>query len=207
LVFDEVITGFRVARGGVTETSGVVPDLWCFGKVIGGGLPVGAFGGRRSTMESLAPTGPVYQAGTLAGNPLATAAGSAALEQLTPDAYDVLSERVARFAAGLARVFDQARVPAQVPVVGPLMGLFFSADPVTDYEGARAAAAGGRYATFFHAMLARGVALAPGPYEAVFPSLAHGEDDFARTLEAAAEAAAELARSTARSGAEGRPAR
>jgi glutamate-1-semialdehyde 2,1-aminomutase len=194
LVFDEVITGFRVAPGGVTETSGVVPDLWCFGKVIGGGLPVGAFGGRRSTMEALAPTGPVYQAGTLAGNPLATAAGLAALEQLTPESYDVLSERVARFAIGLARVLDQAGVPAQVPVVGPLMGLFFSADPVTDYEGARAAAAGGWYASFFHALLERGVALAPGPYEAVFPSLAHSEEDFARTLEAAAEAAAELPR-------------
>ncbi|HEY3701666.1 MAG TPA: glutamate-1-semialdehyde 2,1-aminomutase, partial [Acidimicrobiales bacterium] len=99
LVFDEVITGFRVASGGVTETSGVVPDLWCFGKVIGGGLPVGAFGGGRSIMEMLAPLGPVYQAGTLAGNPLATAAGLAALELLTPAAYDALSERVARFAA------------------------------------------------------------------------------------------------------------
>jgi glutamate-1-semialdehyde 2,1-aminomutase len=193
-VFDEVITGFRVARGGVTETSGVVPDLWCFGKVIGGGLPVGAFGGRRSVMEVLAPIGPVYQAGTLAGNPLATAAGLAALELLTPAAYTALSERVARFAAGLVEAFDHAGVPAQVPVVGPLMGLFFRADPVTDYEGAQAASAGGQYARFFHAMLARGVALAPGPYEAIFPSLAHTEEDLAVTLEAAAEAAAELAR-------------
>jgi glutamate-1-semialdehyde 2,1-aminomutase len=194
LVFDEVITGFRVARGGVTETSGVVPDLWCFGKVIGGGLPVGAFGGRRSTMEVLAPLGPVYQAGTLAGNPLATAAGLAALELLTPAAYEILSGRVARFAAGLAAAFHQAGVPAQVPVVGPLMGLFFGAEPVTDYEGAQAAAAGGQYARFFHAMLARGVALAPGPYEAIFPSLAHTEEDLAVTVEAAAGAAAELAR-------------
>ncbi|HWC39031.1 MAG TPA: glutamate-1-semialdehyde 2,1-aminomutase [Acidimicrobiales bacterium] len=193
LVFDEVITGFRVARGGATETSGVTPDLWCFGKVIGGGLPVGAFGGRRSIMEVLAPTGPVYQAGTLAGNPLATAAGLAALELLTPDAYDVLSARVARFAGGLADAFHQSGVQAQVPVVGPLMGLFFSADPVTDYASAQAAAAGGRYARFFHAVLARGVALAPGPYEAIFPSLAHGKEDFAHTLEAATEAAHELA--------------
>ena len=192
LVFDEVITGFRVAPGGVTETSGVTPDLWCFGKVIGGGLPVGAFGGGRSTMEVLAPTGPVYQAGTLAGNPLATAAGLAALEQLTSDTYEVLSARVARLAADLTRVFDHAGVDAQVPVVGPLMGLFFSADPVTDYESAQAAAAGGRYARFFHAMLARGVALAPGPYEAIFPSLAHSEEDLSNTLAAAAAAASEL---------------
>jgi glutamate-1-semialdehyde 2,1-aminomutase len=193
LVFDEVITGFRVARGGVTETSGVTPDLWCFGKVIGGGLPVGAFGGRRPIMEVLAPTGPVYQAGTLAGNPLATAAGLAALELLTPDAYEALSARVARLATDLARVFDHAGVVAQVPAVGPLMGLFFSADPVTDYEGAKAAAAGGRYARFFHSMLARGVALAPGPYEAIFPSLAHSEEDLSNTLAAAAAAASELA--------------
>ena len=193
LIFDEVITGFRVAPGGVTETSGVVPDLWCFGKVIGGGLPVGAFGGRRSTMEVLAPVGPVYQAGTLAGNPLATAAGVAALEQLTPDAYRVLSERVGRLSAGLAEAFRHAGVAAQVPVVGPLMGLFFRAEPVTDYVGAQAAAAGGQYARFFHAMLARGVALAPGPYEAMFPSLSHTDEDVAFTLEAAAEVAAELA--------------
>jgi glutamate-1-semialdehyde 2,1-aminomutase len=193
LVFDEVITGFRVARGGVTETSGVVPDLWCFGKVIGGGLPVGAFGGRRSTMEVLAPLGPVYQAGTLAGNPLATAAGLAALELLTPAAYDILAERVAGLAAGLVQAFEEAGVAAQVPVVGPLMGLFFGAQPVTDYEGAKASAADGQYARFFHAMLSRGVALAPGPYEAIFPSLAHSEEDFTRTLDAAAEAARELA--------------
>jgi glutamate-1-semialdehyde 2,1-aminomutase len=193
LIFDEVITGFRVAPGGVTETSGVVPDLWCFGKVIGGGLPVGAFAGRRETMEVLAPLGPVYQAGTLAGNPLATAAGLAALELLTPVSYDVLSERVAGFAGELSDVFAEAGVPARIPVVGPLMGLFFAPDPVTDYRAAQAAAAGGQYARFFHAMLARGVALAPGPYEAIFPSLAHSDEDFALTLEAAGEAAAELA--------------
>jgi glutamate-1-semialdehyde 2,1-aminomutase len=193
LIFDEVITGFRVASGGVTEMSGVVPDLWCFGKIIGGGLPVGAFGGGRPIMEELAPLGPVYQAGTLAGNPLATAAGLAALELLTPTAYDALSERVARFAAALARALEDGGVPARVPVVGPLMGLFFGAEPVTDYEEAQASASGGQYAPFFHAMLARGVALAPGPYEAIFPSLAHTEADLARTVEAAAEAAAELA--------------
>ncbi len=190
LVFDEVITGFRVAPGGVTETSGVVPDLWCFGKVIGGGLPVGAFGGRRSIMEELAPVGPVYQAGTLAGNPLATAAGLAALELLTPAAYHALSQRVARFASGLEGAFRAAGVAAQVPVVGPLMGLFFGADPVIDYDTAQSSAAGGGYARFFHAMLARGVTLAPGPYEAIFPSLAHTDEDFAFTLEQAGEAAA-----------------
>jgi glutamate-1-semialdehyde 2,1-aminomutase len=193
LVFDEVITGFRVARGGVTETSGVVPDLWCFGKVIGGGLPVGAFGGRSAAMEVLAPLGPVYQAGTLSGNPLATAAGLAVLGLLTPPAYEDLSERAAQLAAGLERSFRKAGVAAQVPVVGPLMGLFFGDQPVVDYEGAQASAAGGLYARFFHAMLARGVAFAPGPYEAIFPSLAHSEEDLDHTVKAAAEAAAELA--------------
>jgi glutamate-1-semialdehyde 2,1-aminomutase len=194
LVFDEVITGFRVARGGVTETSGVVPDLWCFGKVIGGGLPVGAFGGRRAAMEVLAPLGPVYQAGTLSGNPLATAAGLAALDLLTPRAYEDLSERVADLATRLEGSFREAGVAAQVPVVGPLMGLFFGDQPVVDYQGAQASAAGGLYARFFHAMLARGVALAPGPYEAIFPSLSHSDEDLDHTVKAATEAASELVR-------------
>ena len=144
-------------------------------------------------MEVLAPLGPVYQAGTLSGNPLATAAGLAVLELLTPPAYEDLSERAAHLAAGLERSFQKAAVAAQVPVVGPLMGLFFGDQPVVDYEGAQASAAGGLYARFFHAMLARGVAFAPGPYEAIFPSLAHSEEDLDHTVKAAAEAAAELA--------------
>jgi glutamate-1-semialdehyde 2,1-aminomutase len=192
LVFDEVITGFRVSPGGATETTGVVPDLWSFGKVIGGGLPVGAFGGRRQVMEVLAPLGPVYQAGTLSGNPLATAAGLAVLDALGPTDYAALSATAASLSAGLSAVMAEAGVAVQVPTVGPLVGLFFSGSPVTNYEEARRAVAGGTYAAFFHGMLERGVALAPGPYEAIFPSLAHAATDIDRTVEAAAEVASGL---------------
>ena len=173
LVFDEVITGFRVGRGGMSERSGVTPDLWCFGKVMGGGLPVGAFGGRRDVLSVLAPEGPVYQAGTLSGNPLATAAGLAVLETVSVADYDVLCRRAARLAEGLEAAISGAGIAVQVPVVGPLVGLFFGAEVVTDYASARATVAGGLYAAFFSAMLERGVALAPGPYEAMFPGLAH----------------------------------
>ncbi len=192
LVFDEVITGFRVGRGGASEWSGVCPDLWCFGKVIGGGLPLAAFGGRREVMEVLAPTGPVYQAGTLSGNPLATAAGLAVLGELGPEAYSILSATAAELASGLLAAAGRAGVPLQVPRVGPLLGLFFADEPVVDYEGARAAAAGDRYARFFRAMLERGVAFAPGAYEAVFPSLAHGPEELAHTMAAAEEALSSL---------------
>ncbi|MGH9064022.1 MAG: glutamate-1-semialdehyde 2,1-aminomutase [Acidimicrobiales bacterium] len=194
LVFDEVITGFRVGPGGASELTGVRPDLWCFGKVIGGGLPVGAFGGRRDVMEVLAPVGPVYQAGTLSGNPLATAAGLAVLERLGPLAYSELATRVDGLASGLAAAAAQVGIPLQVPRVGPLLGLFFAAEPVVDYEGAQAAAANGRYAVFFRALLDRGVALAPGAYEIAFPGLAHGAGEVERTLEAAGEALGEVAR-------------
>ena len=193
LIFDEVITGFRMGPGGVSTATGVRPDLWCFGKVIGGGLPVGAFGGRREVLEVLAPQGPVYQAGTLSGNPLATAAGLAVLETVGPADYDVLRRRAARLAEGLEQAITAAGVPVQVPAAGPLVGLFFSASPVTDAVAARAAAAGDRYARFFHAMLERGVALPPGPFEAMFPGLAHGDDHVDAVVGAAAEAAAELA--------------
>jgi glutamate-1-semialdehyde 2,1-aminomutase len=193
LVFDEVITGFRVGMGGASEWSGVRPDLWCFGKVIGGGLPLAAFGGRREVMGVLAPIGPVYQAGTLSGNPLATAAGLVVLGELGPEAYSTLSATAAELASGLAVAAGRAGVPLQVPRVGPLLGLFFSEEPVADYEGARAAAAGGRYTRFFRAMLDRGVAFAPSAYEAVFPSLAHGPEEIAQTLAAAEEALSSLA--------------
>ncbi len=189
LVFDEVITGFRLGRGGASEYTGVRPDLWCFGKVIGGGLPVGAFGGRREVMGVLAPLGPVYQAGTLSGNPLATAAGLAVLERLGPGEYAALSATAADLASGLAAVMADAGVAVQVPAVGPLVGLFFCDEAVSDYRGAKAAAGNGLYARFFHGMLERGVALAPGPYEAVFPSLAHSSKDVERTVEAAAAVA------------------
>ena len=206
LVFDEVITGFRLGEGGASGWSGVRPDLWCFGKVMGGGLPVGAFGGRADVLSVLAPGGPVYQAGTLSGNPLATAAGLAVLHELDTGSYAALSARVASFAASLqdvlngalataGRVDDRGRpLVALVPVVGPLFGLFFApmgSGPVRDYGGAVASADTGVYAAFFRAMLARGVALAPGPYEVAFPSMAHGEPELEHTLDVASEAIAD----------------
>ena len=189
LLFDEVITGFRLASGGAASHFGVRPDLWCFGKVIGGGLPIGAFGGRRDVMEQLAPLGPVYQAGTLSGNPLATAAGLAVLSQLDEGAYLMLAGRAEQLAKELQPVIEEAGWAVQIPRVGPLLGVFFSDTPVHDYDGARAAASNGRYAAWFHAMLERGVALAPGPYEAMFPSLAHTHADIDRTVDIASAAA------------------
>ena len=193
LVFDEVITGFRLGPGGASQLLGVQPDLWCFGKVIGGGLPLGAFGGSRELMEHLAPLGPVYQAGTLSGNPLATAAGMAVLGELDAAAYTMLDGRAAELATMLGDVISDAGLPVQVPRVGPLLGLFFAATPVVDYDGARHSADTGLYRRFFRALLDRGVALAPGPYEALFPSLAHGRDDIERTADLAAAAAREVA--------------
>jgi glutamate-1-semialdehyde 2,1-aminomutase len=193
LVFDEVITGFRVARGGAQAATGVTPDLTCLGKVIGGGLPLAAFGGRADVMAVLAPDGPVYQAGTLSGNPLATAAGLAVLELLDEGAYTRLSGRAAQLAAWMTEVVGDAGLAVQVPVVGPLMGLFFAPAPPTDYESAKAAD-GARYARFFHEMLDRGVALPPSPFEALFPSLAHTKDELERTADLAAAAARAVAR-------------
>ena len=193
LLFDEVITGFRVGPGGASARFEVTPDLWCFGKVIGGGLPVGAFGGRAEVLAALAPTGPVYQAGTLSGNPLATAAGLAVLEALGADEYALLEARAGQLATGLAGALGAAGVDAQVPRVGPLVGLFFAPAPVTSFEAARASVADGRYPPFFAAMLERGIALAPGPYEAMFPGLAHSEDDIEAVVHAAGEAARAVA--------------
>ena len=193
LVFDEVITGFRLGPGGASASLAVTPDLWCFGKVMGGGLPLGAFGGRRDVLAVLAPDGPVYQAGTLSGNPLATAAGLAVLDAVTAADYDDLCARAARLADGLRDAVAEAGVAVQVPVVGPLVGIFFGAEPITDYASARASAATGHYAAFFSAMLDRGVALAPGPYEAMFPGLAHTDADIDTVVEAATHAAAAIA--------------
>ena len=195
LLFDEVITGFRVGVGGATARSGVVPDLWCFGKVIGGGLPVGAFAGRRDLMAHLAPLGDVYQAGTLSGNPVATAAGLAVLGELDDDAYGRLERTASRLADGLHDAISGAGLAVQVPRAATLVGLHFAGAPVRDYDGAKAAADTGLYRAFFTALLRRGVAFAPGPYEALFPSLAHTDDDVDRTIEAAAAAAGEVARS------------
>jgi len=188
LIFDEVITGFRLGPGGAQERYGITPDLSCFGKVIGGGLPLAAFGGRADVMDLLAPEGPVYQAGTLSGNPLATAAGLAVLDALDDAAYRMLAGRAEELGGWLTDVITEAGLAVQVPVVGPLMGLFFSEQPVTDYDEAKAADAE-RYARFFHQMLDRGVALAPSPFEALFPSLAHPKDELERTADLAAAAA------------------
>ncbi|MBV8304124.1 MAG: glutamate-1-semialdehyde 2,1-aminomutase [Acidimicrobiia bacterium] len=192
LIFDEVITGFRLGPGGAQERYGVTPDLSCFGKVIGGGLPLAAFGGRADVMDLLAPEGPVYQAGTLSGNPLATAAGLAVLDALDASSYRMLAGRAEELGAWLTDVISEAGLAVQVPVVGPLMGLFFSEAPVTDYDSAKAAD-GDRYARFFHQMLDRGVALPPSPFEALFPSLAHPKDELERTADLAAAAARAVA--------------
>jgi glutamate-1-semialdehyde 2,1-aminomutase len=186
LVFDEVMTGFRVAWGGAQEVFGIRPDLSTFGKVIGGGLPTGAFGGRRDLMARVAPAGPVYQAGTLSGNPLAVAAGRAALAELSADggaAYRRLEESGARLAAGLAEAAARHGVPLQVPRQGSMLGLFFSDRPVrrlADVDASDRAL----FARVFHRLLAHGVHLPPSPYEALFLSTAHGEAEVAQVVEA-----------------------
>ena len=185
LIFDEVITGFRLCRGGAAQWFGVRPDLWCFGKVIGGGLPIGAFGGRRDVMQNLAPVGGVYQAGTLSGNPLATAAGLAVLELLDDEAFARLDSIAARLGKGLHDAFTAAGSPAVLPRVGPLLGLFFGDHEPANFDEADVIARNGRYAEVFHALLQRGVALAPGPYEILFPSLAHDDDVLDATVAAA----------------------
>ena len=192
LLFDEVITGFRLCRGGAAEWFGVQPDVWCFGKVIGGGLPMGAYGASREIMSNVAPLGGVYQAGTLSGNPLATAAGLAALEHLTVEAYAALTERATRLQEGMQAAFDTAGVAAVLPRVGPLLGIFFTDTAPHDFDSAKAAADNGVYPRFFHGMLDRGIALAPGAYEAIFPSLAHGDEEIEATIAACAEVAATL---------------
>jgi glutamate-1-semialdehyde 2,1-aminomutase len=191
LVFDEVITGFRVARGGVQEREGVTPDLTVLGKVIGGGLPAAAYSGPREVMERIAPAGDVYQAGTLSGNPLATAAGLATLGLLGEAAYARLDATTERLAAGLRDAAAERGLPVQVSHTTGLLTVFFSEEPVRDYDDARACDTD-RYAAFCRAMLDRGVYLPPSQFEAWFPSLAHTGAHVERTLEAAAEAFGEL---------------
>jgi glutamate-1-semialdehyde 2,1-aminomutase len=193
LIFDEVITGFRLAWGGAQATYDVWPDLTCFGKVIGGGLPIGGLGGRRDVMACLAPLGPVYQAGTLSGNPLATAAGLAALDLLETSVYETLAATAERLGDGLQRSITAAGLPILAPVVGPLVGLRFATTAAVDYESAKATDEA-LYAAFFHAMLDRGVALAPGPYEVAFPGLAHDDDVIDEVIAAAEDAAADVAK-------------
>jgi len=189
-IVDEVMTGFRLSPGGACGLYGVRPDLVTFGKVIGGGLPVGAFGGRADVMDQIAPAGPVYQAGTLNGNPMAMAAGTATLEHLSPAAYEALEKRGAALAAGLAEAAAAAGVPVQVNRVGSMLTIYFSAEPVFDAASARKADAK-RFGRFFHAMLERGVYLAPSQFEACFLSTAHSDEDVADTVRAAREAFAE----------------
>ncbi|HWW67905.1 MAG TPA: glutamate-1-semialdehyde 2,1-aminomutase [Solirubrobacterales bacterium] len=184
LVFDEVITGFRVARGGAQELYGVEPDLTVLGKVLGGGLPAAAFAGRRELIERVAPAGDVYQAGTLSGNPLAVAAGLATLRELDAGAYDRLGELTDRFAAGLAEL-ARGR-PLQVASAPGLLTLFFSERPIADFAAARACDIEA-HARFCRAMLDRGVYPPPSQFEAWFVSLAHDEESIRRTLEAAGE--------------------
>jgi glutamate-1-semialdehyde 2,1-aminomutase len=199
LVFDEVITGFRLAPTAASELLGVTPDLWCFGKVIGGGLPVGAFGGAAALMSELAPRGAVYQAGTLSGNPVAMAAGLAVLHAASADDYRELADAVARLAAGLETALLDAGVAACAPCHGTLASLFVGdghgrLDAPRDLAAARAINESGRYATVFHELLSRGVAFAPGAYEVLFCSFAHDDATITRTIEAAHDAALVIAK-------------
>ena len=177
LIFDEVITGFRVAYGGAQEKFGIAPDLTCLGKIVGGGLPAAVFGGRADIMQKLAPLGPVYQAGTLSGNPLAMAAGLRAMEILArPGTYDRLDHLGTHLADGLAAAAKTAGVPACVNRIGSMVTMFFAAGPVTDYASAKTSDTA-RFGAFFRAMRARGVFLPPSQFEAMFVSLAHTDED------------------------------
>ncbi|OGK83854.1 MAG: glutamate-1-semialdehyde-2,1-aminomutase [Candidatus Rokubacteria bacterium GWC2_70_16] len=190
LLFDEVITGFRVAWGGAQALYGVRPDLTCLGKIIGGGLPVGAYGGSRELMGRIAPLGGVYQAGTLSGNPLAVAAGLATLRALeAPGVYERLERLGARLEQGIREGAAAVGAPVTVNRVGSMLTCFFTEGPVTDYASARRADTA-RYARYFHAMLARGVFLAPSQFEAAFVSLAHTDADLAQVGRACREAMA-----------------
>ncbi len=185
LIFDEVMTGFRVALGGAQALYGVQPDLTCFGKIIGGGMPVGAYGGRRELMQQIAPAGPIYQAGTLSGNPVAMAAGLAMLELIqAPGFHQQLAERTQQLCDGLQSVADAEGIAFSSNCVGGMFGLFFSAEKVSTYAQATAADSA-MFNRFFHGMLKRGVYLAPSAFEAGFMSSAHSAQDLADTLEAA----------------------
>jgi len=182
LIFDEVMTGFRVAPGGAAERFGVTADLTTLGKVIGGGLPVAAYGGRRDLMSQVAPDGPVYQAGTLSGNPLAMAAGIATLTALTPALHDRIAQRTRALVEGLHGIAARRGVPFNADCAGSMFGFFFRAEPVRSFADARTSDVA-LFKRFFHAALARGVYLAPSPYEAGFTSAAHGDAEIALTLE------------------------
>ncbi len=187
LIFDEVMSGFRVAPGGAQERYGVVPDLTCLGKIIGGGLPVGAYGGKREIMERIAPQGLVYQAGTLSGNPLAMAAGLATLrEALEPETQERLEELGQGWRVGMEAAASQGEVPCTINQVGSMVSIFFTEGPVTDFASA-ARSDTKLFKDFFWHMLSRGVYLAPSQYEAGFISAAHTDEDLDKTFEAARE--------------------
>jgi glutamate-1-semialdehyde 2,1-aminomutase len=188
LIFDEVITGFRVAYGGAQQLYEVKPDLTCLGKIIGGGLPVGAYGGRRDIMEMVAPSGEVYQAGTLAGNPLAMTAGIETITILKESgAYQELERKAALLEKGIIKAADKAGVGIQLPRVGSMFTVFFARDPVTDYETATRADTK-LYAGFFHQMLSQGIYFPPSQFEAAFVSTAHTREDIQTTISAAGKA-------------------
>ena len=186
LIFDEVITGFRLAYGGWQTLTGIVPDLTCLGKIIGGGLPVGALGGRREIMEHLAPTGPVYQAGTLSGNPLAMSAGIATLDILRCASYGEIERRAGDLGAGFLDLFRKKGLPVRINRVGSMFTLFFTADDVVDFDTALRSDTA-LFARFFRGMLAAGVNLAPAQFEAGFVSFAHTDDEIAKTVDACAK--------------------
>ena len=188
LIFDEVITGFRVAYGGAQELYGIKPDLTCLGKIIGGGLPVGAYGGRRDIMETVAPLGPVYQAGTLSGNPLAMVAGIEMLKALSePDVYNQLAAKSAKLEEGLVKAARDAGIPTCTTRVGSMLCTFFTDQEVVDYATAKTSDTA-RYAAYHRRMLENGVYLAPSQFEAAFVSLAHGDAEIEATIQAATTA-------------------
>jgi glutamate-1-semialdehyde 2,1-aminomutase len=191
LVFDEVISGFRASAGGAQRMFGVKPDLTCLGKIIGGGLPVGAYGGRADAMSLVAPSGPVYQAGTLSGNPLAMTAGLWSLCELSPGLYKHLARLGGRLAAGLAEAARAAGVPLQVNAFGSLLTPFFTSQPVRDYQSALTADTAA-YGRFFRAMLEKGVYPPPSQFEAWFLSGAHSDRDVDNTIKAAKRAFKEV---------------
>jgi glutamate-1-semialdehyde 2,1-aminomutase len=188
LIFDEVITGFRLSYGGAQELLKIRPDLTCFGKIIGGGLPVGAYGGHREIMSWVAPEGPVYQAGTLSGNPLAVAAGIAALKELKKaNCYKKLENITEELVSGLQKAAEQAGVPVQINHIGSMFTIFFTASPVVNFQTAKTSDTG-RYSRFFHSLLDQGVYFPPSQYETCFVSLAHTQSDIRATVQAAKEA-------------------
>jgi len=194
LIFDEVMTGFRVAYGGAQSLYGISPDLSCFGKIIGGGLPVGAYGGRRDIMEGIAPQGSVYQAGTLSGNPVAMAAGIATLKQLNqPNFYEDLDRKSERLATGLLAAAQRAGIKAGAERVGSMLGLFFTDQKVRNFDDAKTSNLE-LFSAYYKSMRDKGVYLAPSQFEAAFVSAAHTDEHIDATVQAAEETFAELAK-------------